>query len=231
MPRLYFIRLPVGHAYLWHDPGGLTLIDTGLPGSAPLIAQAIRQAGYQPADLRRLVLTHFHADHIGAAADIAGGGEVEVLAHHADAPFIHARAAGPPPDLAGWEQPLYDRVMSCSRRSHRCRPGLTASSGTAMSPASAAAPSPWPSRATRQAASRCGFPGTGCCLPATPPRAAQTGRSPAACSTSAAPKPPRRSAGGRPQRRTRLLRPRRAAHPRSRSRTASRRPDPARRHR
>ncbi|HUC58816.1 MAG TPA: hypothetical protein VMA95_15545 [Streptosporangiaceae bacterium] len=21
----------VGHAYLWHDPGGLTLIDTGLP--------------------------------------------------------------------------------------------------------------------------------------------------------------------------------------------------------
>ena len=112
MPRLYFIRLPVGHAYLWRDPGGLTLIDTGLRGSASLIAQAIRQAGYQPADLRRLVLTHFHADHIGAAADIAGWGEVEVLAHHADAPFIHARAAEPPPDLAGWEQPLYDRVMS-----------------------------------------------------------------------------------------------------------------------
>jgi glyoxylase-like metal-dependent hydrolase (beta-lactamase superfamily II) len=89
MPRLYFIRLPVGHAYLWHDPGGLTLIDTGLPGSAPRIARGIRQAGYQPADLRRLVLTH-----------------------HADAPFIHARAAGPPLDLAGWEQPLYDRVMS-----------------------------------------------------------------------------------------------------------------------
>ena len=62
MPRLSFIRLPVGNAYLWHDPDGLTLIDAGLPGSAPLIAEAIRQAGYQPADLRRLVLTHFHAD-------------------------------------------------------------------------------------------------------------------------------------------------------------------------
>ena len=49
----------------------------GLPsGSAPLIADAIRQSGYQPADLRRLVLTHFHADHIGAAADIADQGEV-----------------------------------------------------------------------------------------------------------------------------------------------------------
>jgi glyoxylase-like metal-dependent hydrolase (beta-lactamase superfamily II) len=112
VPRLYFISLPVGHAYLWHDPDGLTLIDTGLPGSAPLIAEAIRRAGHQPASLRRLVLTHFHADHTGSAADIAGWGEVEVLAHCADAPFIRAAAAGPAPDLTDQERPIYDQVMS-----------------------------------------------------------------------------------------------------------------------
>ena len=112
MPRLYFLRLPVGQAYLWHDPDGLTLIDAGLPGSAPLIADAIRQSGYQAADLRRLVLTHFHADHIGAAAVIADWGEVEVLAHHADAPFIRAPAAGPAPDLADLERPIHKRVKS-----------------------------------------------------------------------------------------------------------------------
>jgi glyoxylase-like metal-dependent hydrolase (beta-lactamase superfamily II) len=112
-PRLHQIRLPVGHAYLWHDPDdGLTLIDAGLPGSAPTIAAAIRQAGYQTADLRRLVLTHFHPDHVGAAADIADWGDVEVLAHQADAPFIRDQAAGPPPDLADWERPLYDQVTS-----------------------------------------------------------------------------------------------------------------------
>jgi glyoxylase-like metal-dependent hydrolase (beta-lactamase superfamily II) len=112
LPRLYFLHFPVGHAYLWHDPDGLTLIDTGLPGSAPLIAGAIRQAGYQPADLRRLVLTHFHGDHIGAAAELTGWGEVEVFAHRADAPFIRAQEAGPGPDLTDWEQPIYDQVMS-----------------------------------------------------------------------------------------------------------------------
>jgi glyoxylase-like metal-dependent hydrolase (beta-lactamase superfamily II) len=112
LPRLRFIRFPVGHAYLWHDPDGLTLIDAGLPGSAPLIADAIRQSGYRLADLRRLVLTHFHADHIGAAAAIAGWGAVEVIAHHADVPFIRAGAAGPAPDLADWERPIYDQVMS-----------------------------------------------------------------------------------------------------------------------
>jgi glyoxylase-like metal-dependent hydrolase (beta-lactamase superfamily II) len=111
VPRLHFIRLPVGHAYLWHDPDGLTLIDTGRPGSAPLIAEAIRQSGHQPADLRRLVLTHFHPDHIGAAAEIAGWGEVEVLAHHADAPFISGATAGPAPDLAEWERPRHAQVV------------------------------------------------------------------------------------------------------------------------
>ena len=112
LPRLFFIRLPVGHAYLWHDPDGLTLIDAGLPGCAPLLAGAIRRTGRQPAELRRLVLTHFHPDHIGAAADIAAHGQAEVLAHHADAPFIRAAGAGPAPDLADWEQPLFEQVRS-----------------------------------------------------------------------------------------------------------------------
>jgi glyoxylase-like metal-dependent hydrolase (beta-lactamase superfamily II) len=35
-----------------------------------------------------------------------------VLAHHADAPFIRAAGAGPGPDLADWERPLYERVTS-----------------------------------------------------------------------------------------------------------------------
>lgn len=63
LPRLYFIRLPIGHTYLWSDPDGLTLIDAGLPGPAPLLADAIHRTGHELADLRQLVLTHFHADH------------------------------------------------------------------------------------------------------------------------------------------------------------------------
>ncbi|MGP4021715.1 MBL fold metallo-hydrolase [Actinomadura sp. 3N407] len=92
-PRLHHLRFPVGHAYLWDAPEGLTLIDSGLPGSADLIAEAIRSLGRDPGELRRLVLTHFHEDHVGSAADVTAWGDVEVLAHRADAPVTEDASA------------------------------------------------------------------------------------------------------------------------------------------
>jgi hypothetical protein len=88
---LYFFRFPVGHVYVWRDPDGLTLIDAGAPGSAEPIAGAIRGLGHDPGDVRRLVLTHGHVDHVGGAAEIAAWGEVTVFAHHADAPVIRGQ--------------------------------------------------------------------------------------------------------------------------------------------
>ncbi|MDQ2874981.1 MAG: MBL fold metallo-hydrolase, partial [Actinomycetota bacterium] len=111
-PGLHFLRFPIGHAYLLEHKGGLALIDTSVPGSASPIAAAIGAIGRDPADLRHLFLTHFHADHAGAAADIAAWGDVQVLAHRADAPFLRGDAAGPPPDLADWERPIFDQVTA-----------------------------------------------------------------------------------------------------------------------
>ena len=110
VPGLHFLRFPVGHAYLCEDPDGLTLIDTSVPGSAPQIATAIRRLGHDPADLRRLLLTHFHADHAGSAAEIAAWGGPEVCAGDADARFLRGEAPGPPPDLTDWERPLFEQV-------------------------------------------------------------------------------------------------------------------------
>jgi glyoxylase-like metal-dependent hydrolase (beta-lactamase superfamily II) len=112
VPGLHFLRFEVGHAYLWRGEDGLTLIDTSVAGSGALIARAICELGLDPADLRRVVLTHFHGDHAGAAGELTGWGGAEVVAHRADAPFIQGKAAGPPPVLAGWERPLFERVTA-----------------------------------------------------------------------------------------------------------------------
>jgi glyoxylase-like metal-dependent hydrolase (beta-lactamase superfamily II) len=110
--RLHLLRFSFGQAYLWQDLGSVTLIDTGPAGSSWRIAETIRGLGYQPGDLRHLVLTHCHRDHTGAAADVGGWGDVTVLAHGLDAPVIRGEVPGRRADLTDEERRLWTLIRS-----------------------------------------------------------------------------------------------------------------------
>ncbi|MCB5180190.1 MBL fold metallo-hydrolase [Streptomyces antimicrobicus] len=105
--RLHMLRFPIGQAYLWRDGGALTLIDAGPAGSADLIEGAIRSLGLDPARLERIVLTHCHRDHVGAAGELADRWGAQVLAHRLDAPVVRGERPVPEPVLLDWELPLY----------------------------------------------------------------------------------------------------------------------------
>ncbi|MBW5483819.1 MBL fold metallo-hydrolase [Streptomyces bambusae] len=105
--RLHMLRWPIGQAYLWRDGAALTLIDAGHAGSAGLIEGAIRSLGLDPARLERIVLTHCHRDHVGAAGELAARWGAQVLAHRLDAPVVRGERPVPEPVLLDWEVPLY----------------------------------------------------------------------------------------------------------------------------
>jgi glyoxylase-like metal-dependent hydrolase (beta-lactamase superfamily II) len=111
-PALHLIAFDFGQSYVWHDGDSVTLIDAGIAGSGPVIAEALAELGLRTGDVDRLVLTHYHEDHTGGAAEVAAWG-VEVLAHGADAPVIRGDAPVPPPDLADapdWERALFENL-------------------------------------------------------------------------------------------------------------------------
>ncbi|KOV57221.1 MBL fold metallo-hydrolase [Streptomyces sp. MMG1121] len=111
LPRLHLLRFPVGQAYLWSDDDGLTLIDAGVLGAGRTIADAITSLGRAPEDVRRIVLTHFHEDHVGGAGEFAALSGAEVLAHHLEAPFIRGELPGPPPRFEDWELPIHEEAV------------------------------------------------------------------------------------------------------------------------
>ncbi|MER6983329.1 MBL fold metallo-hydrolase [Streptomyces carpinensis] len=122
LPRLHLLRFPVGQAYLWRDGDELTLVDAGAKGAGAPIAEAIRSLGRDPADVRRIVLTHFHEDHAGGAGEVAGTTGAAVLAHRLDAPFVRGELPGPSPVFEDWERPIHAEAAKHLPRGEPVRP-------------------------------------------------------------------------------------------------------------
>jgi glyoxylase-like metal-dependent hydrolase (beta-lactamase superfamily II) len=90
------------NVYLLVDDDGLTLVDTGLPGRADLILEQIEELGYSPSDIKRIIITHHHADHIGSLAALKRATQAAVIAHPADAPYIDGTLPQPGPARPQW---------------------------------------------------------------------------------------------------------------------------------
>ena len=66
------------------------MVDTGPLGSDDDVVGAVTGLGASPTDLRWIVLTHCHKDHVGSAAAVAERTGAVVLASAKDAPVIGA---------------------------------------------------------------------------------------------------------------------------------------------
>ena len=96
--RLYQISLGAVNAFVIEDDG-LTLVDTGLPGSTDKIFAALQKGGKNPAHIKRIILTHLHTDHAGNAADIKRRVNARVYAHREDARLLERGVSGRPMTL------------------------------------------------------------------------------------------------------------------------------------
>jgi glyoxylase-like metal-dependent hydrolase (beta-lactamase superfamily II) len=71
--------------YLVEGEDGVTVVDAGLPAMYPLLARSLVGMGYGRADIKALVLTHAHFDHLGFAARLQRELGIPVWGHAADA--------------------------------------------------------------------------------------------------------------------------------------------------
>jgi glyoxylase-like metal-dependent hydrolase (beta-lactamase superfamily II) len=106
-PDLRMLVGTPGQAYLHRRGDEVLLVDTGPLGGAPAIAAALRDWGLGPEAVTDVVLTHWHADHAGSAAEVATWPNARILVRAADAPVVRDERPGPPPVLTPAEEVLH----------------------------------------------------------------------------------------------------------------------------
>ena len=84
----------VVNAYLLVDGSEITVVDAGMPGNWSDLVAELSSIGRGLDDIRALVLTHGHSDHIGFAERVRGRG-VPVSVHELDAALARGEVPNP----------------------------------------------------------------------------------------------------------------------------------------
>lgn len=76
------------NSYLIDSGGELLLVDAGPPGKFDDYLGEIRGGGFDPKKIAKIVITHYHPDHLGNAAGYWKFGIEEILIHAEDADVL-----------------------------------------------------------------------------------------------------------------------------------------------
>ena len=76
------------NVFLIDGDDGLTLVDVGSDKTVDLLLRTIAESGRKPEDLKRIVLTHAHPDHVKGAPALREHTGARILIHAADATWL-----------------------------------------------------------------------------------------------------------------------------------------------
>src|SRR3954451_10787231 len=125
------VHFAQGRAVNWTlvtDERGVMLIDAGYPGDRDNVLDSLRQLGYRPDDVRAILLTHAHIDHLGSAIWFAKTHHTPVYCHaaevgHSKREYLEqAGAADILPHI--WQQRFLKWTVAISRKGGMVRDGI-----------------------------------------------------------------------------------------------------------
>jgi glyoxylase-like metal-dependent hydrolase (beta-lactamase superfamily II) len=103
-PGIHRIVKGFVNAFLVEADDGLTIVDSGLPKGGEVFLRAIRGLGRDATEVRSILITHHHVDHVGSLAALGRATGATVYAPAADAAIIRGESPRPrvnPPSAVG----------------------------------------------------------------------------------------------------------------------------------
>jgi metallo-beta-lactamase class B len=94
MGNIYYVGTTDLSSFLVTSPEGHVLIDGGVAQNAPVVLAGIRSLGFDPRDVRIILTTQAHYDHVAAFAALKEATGAQVLASAPDAALLEAGGKG-----------------------------------------------------------------------------------------------------------------------------------------
>jgi metallo-beta-lactamase class B len=86
--NIHYVGSSNAGSFLITTPAGHILIDSGYPRTESWVRDSIEQLGFRVSDIKVILNTHAHADHVGAHAQFKEWTGARVLTSEADAPVL-----------------------------------------------------------------------------------------------------------------------------------------------
>lgn len=98
-----FDGLLVGRVYLLTAGDGLTIIDASIPSAGDKILEQLDAAGHPANTVKRILITHAHPDHVGAAGELVRVTGAQLIVPEGERAVIDGEM--PVPRAGGWLKP------------------------------------------------------------------------------------------------------------------------------
>jgi metallo-beta-lactamase class B len=111
LANIHYVGAQNISSYLITTPQGHILVDTGMPRMAKPILANVEKLGFKPNDIRLMISSHAHVDHIGGHAEVKKATGAQVIASAEDAKALEAGVDMSPVEYDGWTPVRVDRII------------------------------------------------------------------------------------------------------------------------
>lgn len=104
-PKIHSIPLGIDTTYIIEEERTI-MIDGGAPDKASLFKKQMSDLSIDPLEIKLIVLTHAHWDHIGSVKDVQEITGAEIALHHAERDWLENTKPPMPPGITTWGKVL-----------------------------------------------------------------------------------------------------------------------------
>jgi metallo-beta-lactamase class B len=118
--NIYYVGAIGVSSYLITTPAGHVLLDTGFDDTVPIIRRSVEQLGFKLTDIKFILSSHAHIDHVGGHALMRKLTGAQILASAADARTLESGGAADyiqwPKDSVAYPPVKVDRIIANGER-------------------------------------------------------------------------------------------------------------------